>query len=60
VATEAQLNANKRYQATQENIVIRVKKGKRDELRLYAGEKGLSLQAYIKKLISADMGGIDL
>jgi len=44
-----------------EDVRFRVPKGKREMIRAYAIKNGHeSLSAYIKKLISADMGGIDL
>lgn len=56
MATKAQQDAIKKYQATQENIVIRVPKGKREEVKSIADKQGLSLQAYIKHLIQKDSG----
>ena len=58
--TKAHIEANKRYQATQENIVIRVKKGEREKIRAHAASKGIKVQAYIKRLIADDMGDVEL
>ena len=60
MASQAQLNANKRYLDTKEEVRIWVSKGKRDEIKKHAASKGCSVNAYIKALISADMGGITL
>lgn len=43
-----------------DDIRLQVKKGKKDTVREYAEKQGLTLGGYIKKLISDDMGGIDL
>lgn len=43
-----------------DDIRLQVKKGKKDALREHAEKQGLTLGGYIKKLISDDMGGLDL
>jgi predicted DNA binding CopG/RHH family protein len=60
MATKAHLEGNRRYLDKMDDIRIRVPKGKREAIRAHAQSKGLSVQSYIKKLISADMGGIPL
>lgn len=43
-----------------DDIRLQVKKGKKDTVREHAEKQGLTLGGYIKKLISDDMGGVDL
>lgn len=43
-----------------DRIAVQVKKGKRDVIKAYADDKGMTVNEYIKKLISDDMGGLDL
>lgn len=57
MATEAHLAGNRRYLATQDDIRVRVPKGKRDEIKQVAKKKGYTgLQPYIKALIEKDSG----
>lgn len=56
MATKAHLEGNKRYLDKQDNIIIRVPKGKREEIKAHAQEKGMSLNAYIVELIKKDSG----
>ena len=55
-------NASKiKYNAkTYDRMELIVKKGCRDKIKQHAESKGITVNAYIKRLISADMGGIDL
>ncbi|MEG0542617.1 MAG: antitoxin [Angelakisella sp.] len=54
MATKAQLEGNKRYQAKLDRIVFYVEKGEKEKLKVYAEGKGLSLNAYIQRLIDED------
>ena len=42
-----------------DTFVLRVPKGKKDEIMEYAKSKGMSLNGYITELIFADMGQIE-
>lgn len=56
--TEAQKRATIKYMADNlEKIEFRVPKGEKDRIRRYAETKGMSLSAYIKRLIENDMEG---
>jgi hypothetical protein len=56
VASEAKLKGNKKYLEKQDDIKIRVPKGKRDIISAYVQKKGIkSLNAYIVGLIDEDM-----
>ena len=55
MATKAHLEGNKRYLDKQDNIVIRVPKGKKEEIKQQAQNKGKSLNKYIVDLIDEDM-----
>lgn len=60
MATKAHLEANKRYLEKQEELRVWVKKGKREEVKQCAADKGFdSYGAYIRKLIAED-SGLDL
>lgn len=51
-----QTTASNKYNAkAYDRIALQVKKGQRDIIRTYAEAKGLSLNAYINKLIAEDM-----
>lgn len=54
--TDAQKRANQKYNAkAYDQIKVLVKKGERKKIRKFAEAKGMSLNAYIKKLIEQDM-----
>ena len=53
--TEAQKKANNKYFERFDDIKIRVPKGKKEEYKLHAQSKGMSLNAYIISLIEADI-----
>lgn len=55
MATKAHLEGNKRYLDKQDNIVIRVPKGKKDIIKKYAEQQCKSLNKYIVDLIDVDM-----
>lgn len=52
--SEAVKKAVKKYQANQEHIRIHVPMGKKAEYKEQAAEQGLSLNAYIIKLLEDD------
>jgi len=57
----ARTRASNKYNAkAYDRIALQVKKGKREEIKAHADTKGQTVNDYIKKLISADMGGADL
>lgn len=55
MATNAHLEGNKRYLAKQDNIMIRVPKGRKEQIQHHAQSKGKSLNRYIVDLINSDM-----
>ena len=55
--SDAQLKAIKKYLNSQDEIKLRIPKGKRDEIKKYAIEKGYGgIQPYLKALIEKDSG----
>lgn len=52
--SEAQLRANAKHLANLDDIKVRVPKGKKDEYKAQAEAHGMSLNAYIVKLLEAD------
>lgn len=52
--TKAQAEAIKRHQSKLDNITVRVPKGERDKYNLQAAAAGMSLNAYIIKLMDDD------
>lgn len=55
--TKAHIKASNKYNAkAYDRLAISVKKGQREQITEYAKEKGLSVNAYINKLIAQDMG----
>ena len=55
MATKAQLEGNKRYQAKLDRGVFYVPKGDLEKRKAHAQKKGMSLNAYIVGLIEEDM-----
>lgn len=55
MATKAQLEGNKRYQAKLDRGVFYVPKGDLEKIKARAQQKGMSLNAYIVDLIEKDM-----
>ena len=54
--TKAQQKAVGKYEATNyDKVLLRLPKGKRDEIKSHAGNTGMSLNAYIISLIEKDM-----
>lgn len=56
MATKAQLEGNQRYLEKMDDVKIRIPKGMREQLKLYATDHGESLQGYIIRLIEEDSG----
>jgi predicted HicB family RNase H-like nuclease len=55
--TQARINANNRYdKKTYSKLGFRVKKEQEPIIRAYIKSKGLSVNAYINRLIAQDMG----
>ena len=54
--SQARIQANKKYLGKVDNIIVRVKKGRRLKMKAYAESLGMSLNAYINNLIDKDMG----
>jgi predicted DNA binding CopG/RHH family protein len=52
--TESQKKANNKYFEKFDDIKVRVPAGKKDEYKAQAQEHGLSLNAYIVKLMEQD------
>lgn len=59
MATKAQLEGNKRYQAKLDRGVFYVPRGDLDKIKAHAQSKGMSLNAYIVNLIEKDMGPLE-
>lgn len=55
--SEARKKANEKYNAkAYDQVKIIMKKGQREQVKEFAKSRGLSLNAYINKLIADDMG----
>lgn len=55
--SEARKRANNKYIAkAYDQIITRVYKGQKEQIQEFAESRGLSLNAYINKLIADDMG----
>ena len=55
--TQSSNKASQKYNAkAYDRLPIRVKKGQAEKIKAYAEKQGLSLNAYINKLIAEDMG----
>ena len=59
IKTSAQ-STNEYAKRNYDRLAINIKKGVKDAIRAHAEGQGTTLQGYIKRLISADMGGIEL
>jgi len=57
--TKAQ-SVNEYAKRNYDDIRLQVKKGGKDLIRVHAERQGLTVQGYIKAIISADMGGAEL
>ena len=57
--SEARKRANAKYnQKAYDRVELKVKKGKKEEIRLFAESQGESLNAFINRAISEAMGEI--
>jgi len=56
VAKASTASKNKYNAKAYDRIALQVAKGKREELREFAAKRNLSLNAYIKSLITQDSG----
>ena len=57
----ARTRANNKYNAkAYDRIPVQVKKGMRDTIKAFANAKNMTVNEYIKSLIAADIGGIEL
>ena len=55
--SKAQTKASNKYNAkAYDRIALQVKKGQKEQIAVYAAEKGMSINGYINKLIADDMG----
>lgn len=55
--SEARKKANEKYNAkAYDQVKIIMKKGQREQVKEFAESRGMSLNAYINKLIADDMG----
>lgn len=55
--SESQNKATQRYQAkAYDRLPVRVYKGQAEQIKAFAESRGMSLNAYINKLIADDMG----
>lgn len=51
--------AVKKYLSKQDDILFRVHKGRRAEIKAHAEALGMSLNAYLNQLIDRDMGSAE-
>lgn len=56
VMNEARLKANRKYLKKMDDVIFRVKKGRKAQIKERAGLLGMSLNAYINSLIDRDLG----
>lgn len=59
MVSEARIRANKKYLSKRENILFRVQKGRKAEMKARAESLGKSLNAYINDLVEKDIGASD-
>lgn len=52
------ISKNKYNAKAYDQINLTVKKGKRDEIKLFAAQRGESINSFINKLIASEMGEI--
>lgn len=55
MATKAHLEGNKRYLGTLDEIKVRVKKGRKDQIKAHAEGMGESVNAFINRAIDEAM-----
>ena len=54
--SEARIRANKKYLLKLDNVIVRMQRGRKDKIKARAESLGMSLNAYINRLIERDMG----
>lgn len=54
--SKARDQATKKYLKKLDNIIFRVKKGRKAEIKAHAQSLGMSMNAYMNYLIDRDMG----
>lgn len=59
MVSEARIRANKKYLSKRENILFRVRKGRKAVMKARAESLGKSLNAYINDLVEKDIGASD-
>lgn len=59
MVSEARIRANKKYLSKRENILFRVQKGRKAEMKARAESLGKSLNAYINDLVEKDIGALE-
>lgn len=57
--SEARIRANKKYLLKLDDVIIRVQRGRKDKIKARAESLGMSLNAYINRLIESDMGPME-
>lgn len=57
--SEARIRANKKYLLKLDNVIIRMQRGRKDKIKARASSLGMSLNAYINRLIESDMDGMN-
>lgn len=58
LVSEARTRANNKYLSQKDDVIFRVKKGRRAEIKSRAKALGMSLNAYLVKLIDRDMSDV--
>lgn len=59
MVSEARIRANKKYLSKRENILFRVQKGRKAEMKARAESLGKSLNAYINDLVEKDIDALE-
>lgn len=59
MVSKAREKATKKYLQKLDDVIFRVKKGRKAEIKAHAESLGMSLNAYINYLIDKDMGSSD-
>ncbi|QAT49427.1 hypothetical protein EQM14_06365 [Caproiciproducens sp. NJN-50] len=53
--SEARIKANRKYLKKMDDVIFRVKKGRKAQIKARAESLGMSLNAYMNSLIDRDM-----
>jgi predicted DNA binding CopG/RHH family protein len=59
MVSKAREKATRKYLQKLDDVIFRVKKGRKAEIKAHAESLGMSLNAYINYLIDKDMGSSD-